>query len=117
MPVTDGVSSGAIVVQDGQQRKSQFDAVGIDPNAKNDVANDRLRYQTSLYTVVVNETKELRLQCAYHGNPNKLRTPVKWYYYFNFFLINCIREGPSKINTNTRVVEKLHESFDGCYDS
>jgi len=82
VPITDGVNSGAIVQDEiGQQRKSEFDG-SVNPNLNiNDaykVTNDGLHYQTSLYTVVVNETKELRLQCAYHANPDKLRTPVKW---------------------------------------
>lgn len=81
LPITDGENSGAIIEDEtSQQRK---DKVDISDNIKlkmNDAfkGTNRLHYQTSLYTVVVNETKELRLQCAYHANPDKLRTPVKW---------------------------------------
>lgn len=86
MPITDGENSGAIVEDEiknemDQQRKGGIDGSdNINPSvidASKD-KNDRLHYQTNLYTVVVNETRELRLQCAYHANPDKLRTPVKW---------------------------------------
>lgn len=86
VPITDGENSGAIVEDEikndlGQQRKGGIDGIdNINPSAT-DVSkdgNERLHYQTNLYTVVVNETRELRLQCAFHANPDKLRTPVKW---------------------------------------
>lgn len=86
VPITGADNSGAIIEDEvkneiGQQRKGGIDgSMNADQNM-NDAAkvkNDEYHYQTSLYTVVVNETKELRLQCAYHANPDKLRTPVKW---------------------------------------
>lgn len=86
MPITDGENSGAIVEDEikneiGQQRKGGVDgsnnANPIVTDASKDTY-DGLHYQSILYTVVVNETKELRLNCAYHANPDKLRTPVKW---------------------------------------
>ncbi|XP_016657684.1 uncharacterized protein LOC100161772 isoform X2 [Acyrthosiphon pisum] len=87
VPITDGENSGAIVEDEikneiGQQRKGGVDgsnnANPIVTDASKDTY-DGLHYQSILYTVVVNETKELRLNCAYHANPDKLRTPVKWY--------------------------------------
>uniref|UniRef100_A0A2H8TD35 Hemicentin-1 n=1 Tax=Melanaphis sacchari TaxID=742174 RepID=A0A2H8TD35_9HEMI len=87
VPITDGENSGAIVEDEikndiGQQRKGGVDnGNNINPiiiDASKDTY-DGSYYQTTLYTVVVNETKELRLLCAYHANPDKLRTPVKWY--------------------------------------
>ncbi|XP_050063742.1 uncharacterized protein LOC114121914 isoform X5 [Aphis gossypii] len=87
VPITDGENSGAIVEDEirndiGQQRKGGVDnSNNINPiiiDASKDTY-DGSHYQTILYTVVVNETKELRLNCAYHANPDKLRTPVKWY--------------------------------------
>lgn len=81
LPITDAENSGAIIEDEtSQQRKEKMD---VTDNIKLKINDDfkstnRLHYQTSLYTVVVNETKELRLQCAYHANPDKLRTPVKW---------------------------------------
>lgn len=82
MPITDAENSGAIIEDEiGQQRKGGVDNINsINPNTEDvsKVSKDRLHYQTYLYTVVVNETRELRLQCAYHANPDKLRTPVKW---------------------------------------
>lgn len=86
VPITDGENSGAIVEDEirndiGQQRKGGADNNNnINPitiDASKDTY-DGSHYQTILYTVVVNETKELRLNCAYHANPDKLRTPVKW---------------------------------------
>lgn len=64
-----------------QQRKEGIDnSNNVNPsiNDPSKSTEDGFHYQTSLYTVVVNETRELRLQCAYHANPDKLRTPVKW---------------------------------------
>ncbi|XP_060844701.1 uncharacterized protein LOC132924417 isoform X6 [Rhopalosiphum padi] len=87
VPITDGENSGAIVEDEikndiGQQRKGGVDnSNNINPiiiDASKDTY-DGSHYQSILYTVVVNETKELRLHCAYHANPDKLRTPVKWY--------------------------------------
>jgi hypothetical protein len=82
VPITDGENSGAIVEDEiGQQRKGGIDNKNnVNPsiNDPSKSTNDGFHYQTNLYTVVVNETKELRLQCAYHANPDKLRTPVKW---------------------------------------
>lgn len=79
IPITSGENSGAIIEDEikndiGQQRKGGIES----SNDASKVKNYGLHYQTSLYTVVVNETKELRLQCAYRANPDKLRTPVKW---------------------------------------
>jgi len=78
VPVTDAENSGAVIEDETkndvgvqqQQRKGD--------NGNNGDPTSGLRYQANLYTVVVNETRELRLQCAYHANPDKLRTPVKW---------------------------------------
>lgn len=92
MPLTNGENSGAIVEDEikteiDQQRKGA-DGINLNPdvNDNSKATNDGLHYQTYLYTVLVNETKELRLQCAFHANPDKLRTPVKWlintYIYF-----------------------------------
>lgn len=82
MPITDAENSGAIIEDEiGQQRKGGVDnIISVNPSTEDfsKVPNDGLHYQTYLYTVVVNETRELRLQCAYHANPDKLRTPVKW---------------------------------------
>lgn len=80
VPITGGENSGAIVEGEirnvtGQQRKGASYSNAGDVFKSTD---NGLHYQTNLFTVVVNETKELRLQCAYNSNPNKLRTPVKW---------------------------------------
>lgn len=64
----------------GQQHKPGIDS-NLNQNIYNYViqtVNDGFRYQTNVYTVVVNETLELRLQCAFNANPDKLRIPVKW---------------------------------------
>lgn len=96
MPITDVDNSGAIIEDEIksdlalQQRKAGIDNnnnmnLGIVDAPK--TTNDGLHYQTNVYTVVVNETKELRLQCAYHANPDKLRTPVKWLIFLFFFYL------------------------------
>ncbi|XP_060858913.1 uncharacterized protein LOC132936236 isoform X6 [Metopolophium dirhodum] len=87
VPITDGENSGAIVEDEikneiGQQRKGGVDSSNNANPIVTDASKDTydgMHYQSILYTVVVNETKELRLNCAYHANPDKLRTPVKWY--------------------------------------
>lgn len=80
VPLTNGENSGAIVEEEIDQPPKGFDNINFNPGANDDskATNDRLHYQTNLYTVLVNETKELRLLCAFHANPAKLRTPVKW---------------------------------------
>lgn len=90
MPITDADNSGAIIEDEiknesAPQRKGEIDAIN-NPATVDSSQNDGLRHQTSSYTVVVNETKELRLQCAYHANPDKLRTPVKWSIYMHITL-------------------------------
>ncbi|VVC24095.1 Hypothetical protein CINCED_3A020233 [Cinara cedri] len=86
VPLTDGENSGAIVEDEikteiDQQHKGP-ESINFNPgvNDGSKPTDDGLHYQTYLYTVLVNETKELRLLCAFHANPDKLRTPVKWYH-------------------------------------
>lgn len=88
MPVVTGGDnhSGAIVEDETADAIGNKGKAGIadptandaGPEAANDGDGSGHRYQTSLYTVVVNETRELRLQCTFIANPDKLRTPVKW---------------------------------------
>lgn len=87
VPITDGENSGAIVegeIKDGTgQQSNRVDDYYPFLIDFSKIIDNGPRYQTNLFTVVVNETKDLRLQCAYNSNPNKLRTPVKW-------LVNCV---------------------------
>lgn len=80
VPLTNGENSGAIVEDEIDQQRKGVDGINFNPGVNDDskAANEGLHYQTNLYTVLVNETKELRLLCAFHANPAKLRTPVKW---------------------------------------
>lgn len=101
VPLTEGENSGAIVEDEikteNDQKHKETEGPNFNPSGVNDASkstNDGFHYQTSLYTVLVNETKELRLLCAFHANPDKLRTPVKWLVnikdIFLFLNYNCI---------------------------
>lgn len=80
VPVVTGGDnhSGAIVEDETVDAVGNKGKAGVADTAANDGDGGGHRYQTTLYTVVVNETRELRLQCTFIANPDKLRTPVKW---------------------------------------
>lgn len=92
VPVVTGGDnhSGAIVEDETVDAVGNKGKAGVADPTANDGDGYGHRYQTSLYTVVVNETRELRLQCTFIANPDKLRTPVKWSIRTIIIIILCI---------------------------